>query len=102
QELAQQEVAQLRQKLQTQQEQRSQGAGSPPQAAPRDEPAPRRTGLWWGLLAGLALGGIGAGGALWMLPASTESAAVTAAVVPATRPAAVAPPPAVIKPASPT
>lgn len=64
-EKSQQEVAQLRNELQAQQLRQSM-QGTPAQAeAVQEGTSARRGGLWMGLAAGLLLGVVGAGGALW-------------------------------------
>lgn len=77
-EKSQQEVAQLRNELQAQQLRQSmQGTPAQPITAQEDAPA-RRGGLWMGLAAGLLLGVVGAGGALWYGQSSPVSGAASA------------------------
>ncbi len=84
-EKSQQEVTQLRNELQAQQFRQSmQGAPKPAIAVQDDAPA-RRGGLWMGLAAGLLLGVVGAGGALWYgqsTPVSGSASPVAATPAP--------------------
>lgn len=77
-EIAEQEVVQLRQALQTQQQQ-----AAPAAPSRQDTPPAQRGGLWLGLAAGVIMGAIGAGSALWFgggAQTPTEAAAVTPAI----------------------
>ncbi|MFP5505698.1 MAG: SUMF1/EgtB/PvdO family nonheme iron enzyme [Gammaproteobacteria bacterium] len=96
---AQQEAAELRQALQSQQLRESLDASAAAETA-----APtRRGGLWMGLAAGLVLGVVGAGVALWQgggAPAPAAAPAPTAAAPAAPPPAAAEPVAAAQRPAS--
>ena len=91
-EKSQQEVVQLRNELQAQQLRQSmQGTPAQKNAVQEDAPA-RRGGLWMGLTAGLLLGVVGAGGALWYgqsapVSETANPVATTSAPMTATSPA---------------